>query len=88
MVTALRHFFGSTVREDDDWEVRWTKWGFIWASFGLIPFMIAVCLSLVLVDLAYLALIPGVYVLGSIISLAHVRLTKRCLLYTSPSPRD
>ena len=77
MLTALRHFFESTVREDDDWEVRWTKWGFIWATFGLIPFMIAVCLSLVLVDLAYLALIPGGYVLGSIISLAHVRLTKR-----------
>ena len=39
--------------------------------------MIAVCVSLVLVDLANLALIPGGYVLGSIISLAHVRLTKR-----------
>ena len=77
MLTALRLFFESTVREDDDWEVRWTKWGFIWATFGLIPFMIAVCISLVLVDLAYLALIPGGYVLGSILSLAHVRLTKR-----------
>jgi len=77
MVTALRHFFESTIREDDNWEVRWTKWGFIWASFGLIPFMIAVAISLVLVDLAYLALIPGVYVLGSVISLIHVRLTKR-----------
>ena len=77
MLTALRLFFESTVREDDDWEVRWTKWGFIWATFGLIPFMIAVCISLVLVDLTYLALIPGGYVLGSILSLAHVRLTKR-----------
>ena len=77
MLTVLRNFFESTVRDGDNWEVRWTKWGFIWASFGLIPFMIAVCVSLVLVDLANLALIPGGYVLGSIISLAHVRLTKR-----------
>ena len=77
MLTVLRDFFESTVREDDNWEVRWTKWGFIWASFGLIPFMIVVCLILVFVDLAHLALIPGGYVLGSVVSLIHVKLTKR-----------
>ncbi|MEL0297560.1 MAG: response regulator [Gammaproteobacteria bacterium] len=77
MLTVLRHFFESTVRDGDNWEVRWTKWGFIWAAFGLIPFMIAVCLILVFVDLAHLALIPGGYVLGSVVSLMHVRLTKR-----------
>ena len=77
MLTVLRHFFESTVRDGDNWEVRWTKWGFIWASFGLVPFMIALSLILVFVDLAHLALIPGGYVLGSVVSLIHVRLTKR-----------
>ena len=77
MLSIFRNFFESTVQREDDWEIRWIKWGFIWATVWLIPFMALVGSALVSLDLQHLALIPAVYVVLSTLSLVHIRLTRR-----------